>query len=187
MTRKMTIHDVAGYCHETALWKLLADVSAALLVQPAENPLLVTPSRVVVEGDTFLWDVAADGAVAPEFLPPEGGGRGDEAALVWSLGAVACYASSGHVLFGGRGGAYQRSHPQVELPVLRKDHAALTPLVRRCLCYNPSQRISLSTLCTAAQEGWERSLHQERRLRQQPAGMPAVPADRADALWPEKM
>lgn len=187
MTRKMTIHDMAGYCHETALWKLLADVCAAVLEQPAEDLQAVMPAHVVVEGETFLWDANAAKDTAVEFLPPEGGARGDEAAVVWSLGALVCYASSGHILFGGRGGAYQRSHPHVELPSLRKDHAALTPLVQRCLCYNPSQRISLKALCEAAQKGWESSRHQERRILQRPYHATAVVDDRADDVWPEKM
>ena len=180
--REMTLQAVAGYCYETMLWKLLADLSDEL--QRALPEGCLTPDDVTLDGEDF--HVAPQGQKTPSaFCPPEGGGCHNEAALVWSLGALVCYASSGHCIFGGQGGRYQRSHPTVALPALRKEHAALTPLVRRCLCYSPGQRISLKTLHEQALQGL-RTAQQQARMAQRKSSLSAAEdPDVADHVWPD--
>jgi serine/threonine protein kinase len=121
------------------------------------------------------------------FYPPEGIGDYGESGFVWSLGALTCYASSGHYVFGGRGGVYQYNHPEVELPTLRKEHFALTPIVKRCLCYSPSQRISINELHTIAIKGLE-SINQLSRVKRsiEPSET-ENPPECSDDTWLEKM
>ena len=89
----------------------------------------------------------------PEFCAPEG--LASETATVWSLGALLCYASSGHLIFGGSGSLYQGKHPDVKLPVLQKKHSSLTPIVQRCLANSPEKRISLDEMVIEARKGLE--------------------------------
>ena len=149
----LTLQDIAGYCLEEALWKMLADVSGAWMDALGACPAVYDPSQVLVDGDDF--SVQATDAVPhhEEFAAPEGGNSQEAASLVWTLGALVCFASSGHGIFGGRGGAYQRRHPTVALPVLRREHSALTPLVQRCLQYHPSDRPTLQQLHELALAG----------------------------------
>ena len=173
---------MAGYATETALWKMLADLSQQLSKHPYTLP---TPHNVVVEGEEFRLTDAAPSGTSP-FTPPEGADQASEQALVWALGALVCYASSGHNIFGAQGGAYQKEHPNVQLPVLRKEHSTLTPLVQRCLCYKPADRITLSELHRQALNSLQTSLQKKRQV--------AVAVNNnsnttltADDVWPEQM
>ena len=148
----VVLRDIAGYCPERALWQLVAD-----LCQEAQGGFgdgrNLAPDGIIVDGDAFR--LADDGQPEPAFLAPEHGGDGvdREAQLVWSIGALVCYAATGRVIFGGYGSAYQLKHPLVALPALPKEHRRLTPLVQRCLCADPAQRIALSELAAMARDG----------------------------------
>jgi len=183
----MTIKSVAGYCFESALWKILLDLSKDSEDRKDKDWQIVTPDNVWIEGEDFL--VANNGLQVPlkEFYPPEGIENLDEAGMVWSLGALVCYASSGHCIFGGSGGAYQRCHPAVELPVLRKEHCALTPLVQKCLNYSPAKRIRLKDIHTAAIEGLKASKMKKRVVIEadQPETKDLVNV--SNDVWPEEM
>lgn len=183
----MTIRSVAGYCFESALWKILLDLSKNSEERKETDWQIVTPDNVWIEGEDFLIANNEQQVPLKEFYPPEGIENLDEAGMVWSLGALVCYASSGHVIFGGRGGAYQRSHPTVELPVLRKEHSALTPLVQKCLDYSPDKRIRLKDIHTAAIEGLKSSKMKKRVVieadQSETKDFISVPND----VWPEEM
>ncbi len=178
---------MAGYCSEHALWKMLVDLSSEAIADVNKAKFL-TPDMVLVDGENFRVADNKDDMPTSEFFPPEGADQLTEAGIVWMLGALICYASSGHYVFGGRGGSYQSSNPGVELPRLKKEHSALTDLVRRCLCYSPLQRISLRDLQTAAMKGLG-SNEQTGRLKQ------SKKSDSSDDdsttytgnVWPEKM
>lgn len=187
MTEQMTIRAVAGYCHTKALWTLLVDLSAEWLGDTPKTWQLIMPDMVLVDGENFRIDANEQQQPTIEFYPPEGIGNLGEAGVIWSIGAIICFASSGHYLFGGRGGAYQHRHPQIELPTLRKEHADLDAVVKRCLCYSPSQRISMRELHGLAIKGLETNRQKSRLQRQESFGdMNVMPMD-ADDAWPEKM
>ena len=138
----MRLNYIVGYCPEVAIWKMLADISRVA----QEKRCALSPSSIIVDGNAFL--LANDASASPEFQAPEHTDNSTltEAQMVWTLGSIAYYMSSGHIIFGGKGGAYQREHPSVALPVLQKAHLALTPVLQRCLCADPSTRITLKDL-----------------------------------------
>ena len=178
MNDKMSISTIAGFCNEQALWKLLADLTLEQAGSNSPQWAVPVPSNVLLNGDDFCIDTNISQDKLSEFFPPEGINNYGESGFVWSLGALACYASSGHYVFGGRGGAYQHDKPDVELPTLRKDHSALTPIVKRCLCYSPSERISLKELRALAVKGLESNNQMSEKTDS---------SECIDDVWPEKM
>lgn len=183
----LTIHSIAGFCNERTLWKLLVDLSSKLLDEPSNAMKVVTPEMVIIDGEDFRLNDETALSQSTEFYPPEGIGNSKSEGLVWSLAAIVCYASSGHYVFGGRGGSYQRSHPKVELPTLKKEHSGLAALVKRCLCYTPSQRISLNDLHAAAVKGLESNVLMSRVKRMNVPGEDVASSDMIDDIWPDKM
>ena len=153
MSERMTIRDIAGFCPEEAIWKMIADVSECLLDDGIGNGL--SPGSVTVDGSSFM--VKRNQDTENEFRAPEHGDgqQSDEKEEVWSLGAIAYYASTGHVVFGGHGGKYQKEHPLVSLPALPKGLQSLTSLLQKCLCYDPNERIGLKDLNDLARKGLE--------------------------------
>lgn len=147
----MTIRDIAGFCPEEAIWKMIADVSECLLNDGVGNGL--SPDSVIVAGNAFMVNRIQD--IDNEYHAPEheDGQQPDEKEEVWSLGAIAYYASTGHVVFGGRGGRYQKEHSLVSLPALPKGLQSLTPLLQKCLCFDSNERIGLKDLNDLAQKG----------------------------------
>lgn len=181
----MNIHSIAGYCNVSVLWRMIMDLSSSL--QVADSFRVLMPDSIVIEGDCFRIDYSVSNKTIEEFFPPEGFMDLGESGVVWSLGAMVCYASSGHYIFGGRGGAYQRSHPHVELPVLKKEHSELTPLVQRCLCYTPSQRITLQELYTNAMRELENNRKKTRMMRINHSQGVNSKVVGVDDIWPESM
>lgn len=182
-----TIHSIAGYCNERALWKLLVDLSADNTKDGVKEWKVLMPGLVIVDGEDFRIGEISSSNPDPEFFPPEGVDNYGESGFVWSLGALICYASSGHYVFGGQGGVYQRSHPQVELPTLKKEFSALSPVVKRCLCYTPSQRVSIKELHTIAIKGLDTNEKKGRVKRAKELSGTIIPSDSQDDIWPEKM
>ena len=130
---------------------MMADVSEFLLEDG--SGCMLSPDTIVVDGESFL--VETDCQPDDKYLSPEQR-EGEKPATpqqVWQLGAIAWYMATGHVIFGGHGGSYQRQHPQVALPVLPKAFQQLTPVVQRCLHPSPSRRIGLEELRTAVNNG----------------------------------
>lgn len=182
-----TLSSIAGFCNEKALWKLLVDL---LSEQMGNNPpkwIIPTPTTVLVDGDDFRFETNGLQEMTSEFYPPEGIMNYGESGFVWSLGALVCYASSGHYVFGGRGGAYQNNKPEADLPTLRKEHSALTPIVKRCLCFSPSERISLKELRDLAVKGLESNNQMSRLKRSIESGEMIDSPECVDDVWPEKM
>jgi len=183
----ITIHSIAGFCNEKALWKLLVDLSSILLSETPKVRKVVTPEMVIIDGEDFRLDDEIGQNTSTEFYPPEGVENSGSEGLVWSLAALVCYASSGHYVFGGHGGSYQRSHPKVELPTLKKEHSGLTALVKRSLCYMPSQRISLDDIYSAAMKGLESNAQLSRVKRVTEASEDISSFDTMNDIWPDKM
>lgn len=183
----VNIHSIAGFCNEKALWKMLVDLSSQLLDEPSKTCKVITPEMVIIDGEDFRLNDETTQDQSTEFYPPEGIENSGSEGLVWSLAALVCYASSGHYVFGGRGGSYQRSHPKVELPTLKKEHSGLAALVKWSLCYTPSQRISLSDLHATAVKGLESNAQMSRVKRVNESSEDTSSSDMMNDTWPEKM
>ncbi len=183
----MTIHAIAGFCNERTLWKLLVDLSSALLDESSKARKAITPEMVMIDGEDFLLIDEVPKHPSVEFYPPEGIENAGIEGLVWSLGAIVSYVSSGHFVFGGRGGSYQRSHPKVALPTLKKDHEALTALVKKCLCCSPSQRISLGELHATALRGLEANAQKKRSKCASGLNEGTGTSETTDDIWPDTM
>ena len=179
---RLTLKSIAGYCIEEALWKLAIDIASEL---QENKPILagIDPDMIVIDNDEFHLVVKDD--VMPEYCAPEG--LASEAAIVWSLGALLCYASSGHLIFGGRGSLYQSKRSDVKLPALQKKHSSLTPLVQRCLVYSPENRISLSELVIEARKGLELCKKRVRSKSNMTVKKEIPVTTSLDERWPEEM
>ena len=182
MEKEITLRSIAGYCTEETLWVLMEDLCN---VAKADH-CMMTPDSIVIDGNNFL--VKEHEKPSVDFLAPEYNEekRSTSACLVWSIGANVYYASSGHVLFGGRGGGYQQKHPAAPLPVLQKAHRGLTPVIQRCLRANPFDRISLEELQEVAKSGLDECRRKGR------TSVPAKTRDleiksTVDNNWPEEM
>lgn len=179
---KLTLKSIAGYCIEEALWKFIVDIVSEIL---EKKPVMkgIDPEMIVIDNEDFhleLKNNAIESFCAPE---KEAG----ESAVVWSLGALLCYASSGHLIFGGSGSLYQREHPSIKLPSLQKKHSSLTPLVQRCLAYSPEKRISLNELVIEARNGLE-LCKKRARCKSNVAIKPVRHTSSSiDERWPEEM
>ena len=162
MKYKMTIRDIAGFCPEEAIWKMMADVSECLTNDGVGNGL--SPDSVMVDGNSFILNNSTQ-VIENEFHAPEHrkGQPSDEKEEVWSLGAIAYYASTGHIVFGGYGSKYQKEHPLVTLPALPKGLQSLTSLLQKCLCYDPKERICLNDLNGLVRKGLEECGKQRRK------------------------
>lgn len=179
---KMTLKSIAGYCIEEALWKLAIDIASELQEKKCDAAG-VDPSMIVIDNDDFHLVVKDD--IMPEFCAPER--SSSEAAMVWSLGALLCYASSGHLIFGGSGSLYQSKHPDVKLPALQKRHSSLTPLVQRCLVFSPEKRISMDELVIEAKKGLELCKKRVRSKTDVKVEEKHPMVSNLDERWPEEM
>ena len=180
--KKMTLKSIAGYCIEEALWKFVIDIT----VEIQEKKFVlggIDPDMVVIENEDF--HILPKENVIPSFCAPEG--KSSEAAMVWSLGALLCYASSGHLIFGGSGGLYQSKHPDVKLPSLQKKHNSLTPLMQRCLVFSPEKRISMDELVIEARKGLELCKKRVRSKSDVKYEKKTLVKSSLDERWPEEM
>lgn len=180
--RNLTLKSIAGYCIEEALWKLVIDIAAEI----QEKGLVlggISPDMVFIENEDF--HILPKDDMIPSFCAPEG--KPSEAAMVWSLGALLCYASSGHMIFGGSGSLYQRKHPSVKLPVLQKKHSLLTPLAQQCLTFMPEKRISLNELVIEARKGLEQCKKRARSKSNAIVEKDHPVTTNIDERWPEEM
>lgn len=186
MSKKMTVNDIAGFCPEEAVWKMIADVSAWLMEEKSDCKL--TPKSIVVAGDAFIVETGCE--TLDEFLAPEqmNSDFANEKQSVWTLGAVAYYAATGHIIFGGHGGRYQAQHPSVSLPILQKGLLQLTYVLQKCLCCNPLDRVTLSELHSMSINGLQKCRAQKREKTT--ASIKTNQSEITEQLgynWPEKM
>jgi len=164
---------LAGYCMESALWKLLLQIAEFM---NNHRPYIVEPADIIIQQDNFMLDDNLTESSEPD--------------AVWNLAATICFISSGHTVFGQYGRDYQKRNPKAKLPVLQKEHAALTPIIHKCLVADEEKRISLAELITLAKKGLDDALKRE-KIRQ-----PASENYNSDnnlnlsdihSAWPEEM
>ena len=180
--KSLTLKSIAGYSIEEALWKFIIDIASEI----QEKGLVlggIAPDMVFIENEDF--HILPKDDVIPSFCAPEG--KPSEAAMVWSLGALLCYVSSGHMIFGGSGSLYQRKHPSVKLPVLQKKHSSLTPLVQQCLTFMPEKRIRLNELVIEARKGLELCKKRARSKSNAIVEKDHPVTTNLDERWPEEM
>lgn len=184
MNRRITLKDIAGYCPEEAIWKMAIDLGQSIK-DNGYCPL--SPEGVIVDDTSFLTDENA--ATQAQFLAPEcsDGASYSPAQQIWTLGALIYYASSGRTLFGGYGGAYQKNHPHVLLPTLRKDHQPLTPLVQQCLAFDPSSRIGIDSMIAEARKGLENCRSTRRPSSRKAYETLPSTSRQITENWPEEM
>lgn len=179
---RLTLKSIAGYCIEEALWKFIIDIVAEIqekgLVLPG-----IDPDMIIIENEDF--HLVHKENIMSSFCAPEE--ETSEAAMVWALGALLCYASSGHLIFGGSGSLYQRKHPSVKLPVLQKKHSSLTSLVQHCLEYDPKNRISLNEMVIEAKNGLELCKKRTRCKSNVNVEKEHPTISSLDERWPEEM
>ena len=182
---RITIRDIAGFCPEEAVWKMMADVSASLLKE--KSCYCLTPESVIVDGYNFI--VETDHSIVGEFMAPEQDGSEMTKAsqMVWSLGAIAYYMATGHVVFGGHGSAYQKEHVSAPLPVLPKGLQMLTPVVQKCLNYSPDNRISLNELIELTEKGLASCEKQQRKDKPSTSKVQENKSGIIGDKWPEEM
>ncbi len=185
MSRKTTIRDIAGFCPEDAIWKMMYDISG-LLIQD-EDDYVLTPDSVVIDGQMFIVEDNHDSV--SEFIAPEHkvGHKPNAQEQVWTLGAIAYYVATGHIVFGGYGGRYQKEHPLIALPILPKGLLNLTSVLHQCLCYTPEERINLKKLNDLSQAGLlncEQIHRQELVLKEEEI---KENKKQCGEKWPEKM
>lgn len=184
MNNPLRLSQIAGYCPEIVIWKMVSDLCDAIQGKESGSRL-ITPDTIVVDGDMFY--ITPSDSIDPIFLPPE---YAEGAAVlpshqVWMIGAAIYYASSNRILFGGHGSRYQRECPNVRLPALQKVHQMITPVMQRCLQYDPSKRIESKELKTVAQREWERCRREPRPQIELPNEVIRVTPH--DQKWPEAM
>lgn len=153
MNNKIELRNIAGFCPEEAIWKMVVDICVQIEKDATTASVVLSPTSIVVDGETFLLEdenSGTEGFLAPEHVETQ---KQSEAGTVWAIGAAIYYASSGRLLFGGKGGQYQTQHPSVALPSLQKSHESLTSVMQQCLCTNPADRITLKELETMASQG----------------------------------
>ena len=185
MIGKITIRDIAGFCPEEAIWKMMADVSGLLI--KANDGNVLTPESILIDGNSFMIEEGHE--IMQEFIAPEciAGGNHGMNQIVWSLGAVAYYMATGHVIFGGHGSRYQKEHSSVSLPVLPKGLQTLTSVIQRCLAYSPDDRIGLKELNEISSQGVLSCEMQQREKSVSTTEEKKTKVKYSGEKWPEEM
>lgn len=191
----LTLDSIAGYATEDALWQLLGDLCRMVRDMVPTQFCELTPDRIVVDGKHFELAEQAQLTIeshrnkfqSPELLSATAGQLFDDEqkwqTTVWTIGALLYYCSSGRYVFGGRGGDYQRRHPEAALPSLRREHSALSEIVGACLKSDPVERITIDQLEACCKTYVD--AHKEEKAIETPVHKTVVD-DRYEACWPEE-
>lgn len=139
MEETLNTIEIAGYCNELTAWRILKEVSTALL---SDSTARVSPAHIEIKDDggfalLHQTSVNLEGFEAPEVLK----GNRTEASVVWSLAASVFYLVMGRQVMNGKGGAAQQESSR--LPYMRSFWPQLSELVQQCLNYHPEQRPTL--------------------------------------------
>ena len=185
--RELTLYDIAGFCPEEAVWKMMVDVCGSLL---EEDGRMLTPDTIIVDGNAFIIKgvKGSERETIDIFAAPETeGAEPGTAQTVWSVGAIAYFMATGHIVFGGYGGSYQKEHPAVPLPVLPKEMQTLTPVLQKCLCYHAEERIGMEELKKLSQNGLDTCMKRQREKLAVETPTSPQKAESQKERWPEEM
>lgn len=185
MSKKLTIQDIAGFCPEDAIWKMLNDVSSFLIKD--DKGCFLSPNSIIIDGNSFIVETCAE--VANEYFAPEQEVSQMPKAMqtVWSLGSVAYYMATGHVIFGGYGSYYQKEHPTVPLPSLPKGLQKLNSVLQKCLSYAPDERLSIKELNEVSLQEFVSCKKRERKLSKIYLDTKSKEILSINDKWPEEM
>ena len=75
----------------------------------------------------------------------------------------------------------------VALPVLRHEHAMLTPLIHDCMQADPDRRLTMEQLRERSAKGYADCVEREKNRIEVVPGQSECPEDRLSDLWPEVM
>lgn len=158
MKEQPTIADIAGHCNEPTAWRIIKQVSDALLEQ---GPCAVAPCNVTINDDHFQLvstdDNRCEGFEAPECIASQP----TEAGSIWSLGATVFFVVMGRQVMNGEGGKRQKANSK--LPYMRSTWPTLSELVQHCLDFNPENRPTVKELNLKAQQECRRCDEEIRR------------------------
>lgn len=169
----MTVDNIAGYCFESTLWRILCDITSnrEFNITPTHYPL-IRSNNLLICNESF--EIASQTQLC------------SESDAIWHIGALISYLSSGHPIFGGKGKEFHDKHPSIQLPSLRKEHSALTPIVHSCLNANESQRISFAELKKQALIGYNDCIKRE-KIRIELPQKQSTTSISHNEMWPEAM
>ena len=83
MNNKLSVHSIAGFCNEKAIWKMVADLSSNVLAEQLKTWIVINPGIVLVDGENFRIDANIHEADIVAFYPPEGTEKYGEEGYVW--------------------------------------------------------------------------------------------------------
>jgi hypothetical protein len=131
--------ELAGHCNELTAWRILKEISEAMLADTAAR---VSPTQIAIKDDGGFALSRQDAMLMEGFEAPESlKGESNEASAVWSLAATLFYLVMGCQVMNGKGGAAQQESSR--LPYMRSSLPVLSELIQRCLSYHSEQRPSL--------------------------------------------
>jgi len=162
-----------GHCTEDVGWRYLRDVAAGLACLHSKRPAIIhqdiKPANVLLSDDSFIiTDFGISASVNSMFkdsnsykavlgtrpyMPPEKYLPNPEIYVendIWSLGASLYELLTGDLPFGSRGGAEQLE--KIESPELPATFSnEMRYVVRKCLSYYPSHRLTAKELKSYAE------------------------------------
>ena len=56
MNNKLSVHSIAGFCNEKAIWKMVADLSSNVLAEQLKTWIVINPGIVLIDGENFRID-----------------------------------------------------------------------------------------------------------------------------------
>lgn len=187
MEEKRYTSDFAGHCNESSAWQIIKEISQQLIEhkQHVVNPFII---EIGEDGHFTLMpsETQASGFDAPEV----NNNQRTEASAVWSLGATVFHIVMGLQVMNGKGGTGQSETSR--LPYMRSEWPVMSELVQKCLCYQPSQRLTLQQVLGIATEQYNRCKEEIRRgpkFKQASETTPNGMINASDdmAFWPETM
>lgn len=151
MEETLYIEEIAGHCNELTAWRVLKEISEALLT---DKNAKVSPVHIEIKEDggfalSTQNSVIKDGFESPEVLK----GESTETSSVWSLAATLFYLVMGRQIMNGKGGAAQQESSR--LPYMRSTLPQLSELIQRCLSFHPEERPSLQEINDLATQQYD--------------------------------
>ena len=186
MDERYLAADIAGYCRRLTAWKIVKEMSDALM---NDKNARVSPFLIGIKDDggfellkTNERDIV-EGFDAPETLD----GTFNEVSQVWSLAASIFYIVMGCQIMNGKGGRGQLETSRI--PYMRSELPQLSELVQQCLNFHPEMRPSMKKVNEIATKELQRCTEEVRKGPKFRDKKDAIEAKHKDetGFWPEAM